>query len=152
MNLGKAVGLFLLFDHMQRSNNYHEMVDRLNGHISRWEDSISRLESTQSRISDSIHSNKERLAKAEGFLERQLSPPSQEWAQRQEKIATTHSREERRAEAAAKLLDYRNRVASAEQRIVKLRSWIAEGESRCSDISRKISDIEYKIRNARSKI
>ncbi|CAH0498828.1 hypothetical protein NVSP9465_03922 [Novosphingobium sp. CECT 9465] len=38
MNLGKAVGLFCCSITCSGSNNYHEMVDRLNGHISRWED------------------------------------------------------------------------------------------------------------------
>lgn len=152
MEFIKAFGAYVAFDHMSRSNNYHEMADRLRGHIRRWEDTLERLENAKNRTLANLSQNSDRLKKAYDFQARLTSAASQSWLERQRVMAVNHHDEARRAEASAKVQDHQSKVASVNGRITKLTTWISEGEIRLRSIRDKISATEEKISDARRKL
>lgn len=147
----QILGIALVADHINRQSNYEEMVDRLKGHIDRWKKSIQRLESAQDKIKRNISCNKERILKANSFLNRISDMNTQDWLQRQEVIASKPEHP-RRFEAAEKIRKHNENINGTKERIRRYEQWIDEGNRSFQDISEKISDIERKIRSAQSKI
>jgi prefoldin subunit 5 len=147
----QVLGIALVADHINRQNNYEEMVDRLQDHIDRWKKSIQRLENAQDKIRKNIYDNNERLLKAKSFLIRMSEQKTQDWLQRQKSIAARldHSRS---LDAAEKVRKHNESIENANERIHRYEQWIYEGNRNLQDIYRKISDIEQKIHSAQSKI
>lgn len=120
MDFMKAFGAYVAFDYMRRSNNYHEMADRLRGHIRRWEDTLERLEGARNRTLKNLSQNEDRLRKALDFQARLTSAASRDWLERQTAIVANHHDEARRLNASKKIEDYQSKVLSVNERIAKL--------------------------------
>lgn len=148
-NLLKAV---ILIDRVNRQNNYHAMVDRVEGHISRWESTIEKLQDVISRKESNIRGNEDRWSNAQRFLENMSSGKTADWLERQQRVAETHASAEKRSEASAKVADHHSRVLNAEQQIERIKNWINNDKDNIDNVKKKIADLEQKINNARWKL
>lgn len=147
-----ALGLYLLDDYLTRQNNYEEMTERLRGHIDRWERNIEKIENAKLRVRNNINLNREKLEKAENFLNKLESDKTTNWLDKQ-KWASIHHHSEKIRRSAQETIDKHNeKLNSVVEQILKLESWIQEGENKLHSMNSSIYDLEQKISSARSRI
>jgi chromosome segregation ATPase len=144
------LGLYLIRE--KRRRNYEEWHDRMESNISRWENSLDKLESARTRCSTNLAKNKERLKKSEDFYEKITTGKSKEWYEHTNFILTNISNIQKEEILRAKINEHENSISSVINQIARLKTWIKEDRDRISDINSKISDIEHKIWDVKNKL
>lgn len=147
-----AIGAALLLDYANRRDNYNEMVERLEGHIERWENNISKIKDAQIRVNENIDNNKEKLQKAENFYDKLHSTTTQKWLEKQEWAAYNHKSDNVQESARENIKQHCEKVESVESQISRLKSWINEGYEKLDSMNNSINDLEDKIYSANNKI
>lgn len=123
-----------------------EWRNRMEGNISRWEDSIYRLERAIDKKKNNKINNQNKLYKAEEFLNKMTSGKSKEWYERALK------KQRKFSHLDAKIQSYESKIESVKSRICTLKTWISNDESSITGIKRKIEDIKYKIDDVERKL
>jgi len=144
--MGK-IDLVILAYRMVKQRRHEEWKARMRSHLSRWDDSMSKLESAKQKVQNNINSNEERLAKVDKFLTSLNSDKSIAWyARTREKIKNLKTGDQVEM-LQEKLDDYESKIESAEHRKSLIETWISEGHQSVRDIDWKINDLNGQIRD-----
>lgn len=145
-----AAALTYILIKQQRRDEWEE---RMWSNISRWENSLRKLENAEDSIHRNLHDNKERLSKAQNFLDRLLSRKSLDWYERSQVLLSgDRLSPEKRSDLQHRVDQYEEKRVSVENRIRMISCWINDGHRSLSEINSKQNSLRDKISSVRSKL